>query len=259
MTTMIVLSGGQGLRMQSRTQGHPKHLVQLGSEPLVTLTARRIASQIPVDNCFFRLAYRPSSMLNESKYLLGSLSCQSCHFLFGRLEDGPIGAMLDSVNLIDDIDFIVVAGDTIYVADDIKVAYEAHQKSKIPLTVLAGQSFPSRRPSTLMISDQGMLTGYSRKELTDEMDFINAGIYFIHKPGIGWLTRVFNDYRSENSKLEFKEDHLWAEISNSPNKAYVHRLKDKVINVNEPNDLQNARSYLGIPSENRVDIFGQPA
>jgi NDP-sugar pyrophosphorylase family protein len=239
-STLVLMAGGLGKRMQDLTRSRPKHTLAVEGKPLFANALDRIIQDFRVERMAFRLAYRPEDFVRrwqEGEYLPSVPSI----LLIGHPTDGPIGAFVSSCCFLSGDTFVGVYGDVFFDVESFAPMLEFHVAHKNAMTVAIAHGLPTRRPSTLTIDPNGTLVNYCRKEMTDSEDYINAGLYVVERGRADWLFRDYEQHRVRtDSKVEYKEDELWRLSLNRPDRARFFPLPGRVVNVNRPEDLQNA-------------------
>ena len=237
---LVVLAGGAGSRMSECIPEMPKPLVNIEGKPLMMHSLPILVKTLDINLVIYRIAHKADVFARE--FNQGNLNLYvPTTMSIGHVFDGPIGAMVQLISLIDAEVIVFVAGDAFFDGVNFQEALQFHRSHQAGLTVTVAQSPPTKRPSTLSVNQQHILTDYTRKSLTTSNDLINAGLYFVNRTAVDWLVQDYYLWQQNLTKPEqYKEDNLWKLILNKPERALLFKLTGQVVNVNSNDELQFA-------------------
>jgi NDP-sugar pyrophosphorylase family protein len=241
MLTVVVLAGGAGTRMGELSKERPKHLLEVDGIPLVMQPLEQLIRELPIARIVYRVAYRADLFVERWHSGAFNLGVPAS-VVVGQIWDGPIGALVSSLQFLRADTFLFVGGDMWYQVPSFASIVAFHRQHESGMTVGVAHSLPSQRPSTLQIGNDHQLQSYTRKEQTTPGDLINASFYLVNPEQVDWLITDYTEGHLPNTPpSEYKEDHLWRLVQNRPDRARFFELPGRVVNINSPQDLENAR------------------
>ena len=237
---LVVLAGGAGSRMIECNPEVPKPLVSIEGKPLMMLSLPVLVKTLDINLVIYRIAHKADIFAHQ--FNQGSLNLDvPTTMSIGNVFDGPIGAMVQMISMIDAEVIAFVAGDAFFDGVDFQEALQFHRSHQAGLTVTIAQSLPTKRPSTLSVNQQHVLIDYTRKPLTTSTDLINAGLFFVNRNSVDWLVQDYFLWQQKHIEPEqYKEDNLWKLILNNPERALLFKLTGQVVNVNSNDEFQIA-------------------
>jgi D-glycero-alpha-D-manno-heptose 1-phosphate guanylyltransferase len=240
LRNLVILAGGAGTRMAGAGGDLPKHLLQVGAAPLLLSAVDQFVAELGIERVVYRVAFQADRFVDA--WMRGDyrLSVPS-NVLVGDLANGPIGAVVDSTELLGGQTILFSGGDVYYLISTFRSMLAYHRSHGAPITVGVARSVPSRRPSTLVPDGDGVLLEYERKELTDAGDLINASLYLVESGRIDWLAADWRQAAARHSGREYKEENLWRLIRGRPDRARLFVLPGTIVNVNSAAELHEAR------------------
>ena len=242
---LVILAGGAGTRMAGGAG--PKHLLEVDEAPLLLSSVDQVVREFGIQRIVYRVAFQAERFV--SAWFAGALRPHlKSNVLVGRLGEGPIGALLDSAQLIGPQTILFTSGDVFFKVDSFASMLAYHVSHDAPITVGAAHSIPSTRPSTLVADAGGTLLRYERKERTDDTDLLNAGVYLVDSGSIDWLVDDWRRATALAPSREYKEDHLWCLIQGRPDRGRIFVLPGMMINVNSVDQLEAARELAHMSS-----------
>lgn len=247
---LVVLAGGAGTRMGSAANT-PKHLLAVGGRPLLLSAVDLMCRTLAIERVIFRVAYRAGEFIEQWSAGVLPVPVRST-VLVGQLNDGPIGALGDTSDLLRGQLVLFTGGDVFYQVTNIQDLLAYHNEHSAPVTIGVARSVPTRQPSTLVVASDGSLRQWERKQRSTPDDLINASLYLVDTDRIGWL---YEDWRPRSSSnAEYKEDDLWRLTLDRPDRARLFELDGVVVNVNTVDQLAAARALSG---STEVDVRPQ--
>lgn len=238
--TQVVLAGGAGTRMTPGGGAIAKHALEVGGVPLMLSAAPRFIRDFGIRHCVYRVAHRADDFVRRWAQGEFPLAVRSS-VLVGHPSDGPIGALVECCLLLRGESLLITGGDVFYAVPGFADVLAFHRSHSAGLTVCAAPGAPARRPSVLTVDAGGTLDSFRRPDRSSDADLLNASVYVVDPGRISWLVAEYTAWRETHPDREFKEDQLWQLIAGRPDRARVFQLQGRLVNVNEPADLESAR------------------
>jgi 1L-myo-inositol 1-phosphate cytidylyltransferase / CDP-L-myo-inositol myo-inositolphosphotransferase len=192
----LVLSAGRGLRMRST---HPKALRRVGGISLLERSVR-VLRKAGVERIVVVLGYRADEVMTtiESRDLPVEVVVNA------DWESGTASSVLAGLSRIGDRRCLVVMGDHVYEADDVRRLLQtpagnvaAVDRSGQPAIAVNGSS----RPNRVRLHDDGSVAGLGPD--LDEYDAVDAGLVVVDVQDV-----LLVNYRARESWLELRQQLL---------------------------------------------------
>jgi len=173
---MVIICGGQGTRLGHLTKYTPKSMIQVEGKPFLEHQIENLKKQ----------------SINDIVLCVGHL-CEKIEEYFGNGEKfgvnikysydkdkplGPIGAVKNSENLLEDA-FFIMYGDS-YLNVDIHKVHNFFMEYDKPALMVVYKNQDKYDRSNIIIQDN-MVVGYGEKERTRDMIYIDYGASILRK------------------------------------------------------------------------------
>jgi len=225
-TQVLILCGGEGLRLRPITDEIPKPLVKIIDKSILGYIIDHICT-FNFDNIVIATGYKSNKI---EDYLASDYP--ECEFRIVNSGDVDIIQRIKDVSKNIEGDLIVLYGDTLSDVDiDELIKFHHSQPGKATITVWPLQS----QFGVLDVDQYGMISSYKEKPILDK--WINIG-YFYFENEILQLLEEFDDFESYLVQLvELQElngyKHLGSHITVNTLKEleYAENNINKIINI----------------------------
>ncbi len=174
----IILAGGYGKRLYPVTDGLPKPLVNVGTEPVIFHAVRKLAAA-GVKNCAVTLMYEGEQI----KERLGKEFSGVKLGYFTETEPlGTAGGVKRAAEKTEGDSVIVVSGDAVF-DFDIKELVRFHDERKADVTIALYEANDPTEFGTVTVDSDGRVKSFSEKAPWSRTvtGNVNTGIYIIKK------------------------------------------------------------------------------
>ncbi len=189
---MLVLCGGKGTRLGSKTALTPKPLLPLGGSPFLLRlllqwkeegVTRFILATHHLADQFHAFAQTHASQIGNIEVVVEKVPL------------GTGGGICNALDAIHTGNFLVANGDS-YVSQPLQILRIAHLREKAPFTLVAVPARNvlggARQKGRLLISRDGVMEGFTTEEKAAE-GWINAGVYALHRDTVAdWPSGFFD-------------------------------------------------------------------
>lgn len=163
----VILAGGRGKRLRPLTDNIPKPMVSLRGVPLLEYTLSILPEEIR--QIVIVVGYLPDKIRN---YFGGSFAGRRIEYVYQREPKGTFNALSQAQDNLDEEDFLVVSGDDVYRAKDLKkIVLTKH------LSILVNKTNQPERFGICKVSEDGFLEDIVEKPITFCGDMANIGVY----------------------------------------------------------------------------------
>jgi mannose-1-phosphate guanylyltransferase len=227
----MILGAGRGTRLGRLGERIPKVLVQIDGVPL-------LARQLD-----YLVAHGVESVVVNASHLAGQIE----EFARGR-EDGPAitvvveseplgtaGGVINALPHLSRAPLLVLYGDVVC-GEGLGLMSELHD-CETPAATIAVYNSDQAEAKGVVEIDGSAVTNFYEKDPERATGWVNAGIYIVE---VDWLSRF-----PSGEFLDFGFDVFPAALRGQES-IRAHRLREPVIDVGTPEDLETARE-AGLP------------
>jgi mannose-1-phosphate guanylyltransferase len=227
----MVLAAGRGTRLGPLGERIPKALVEIDGVPLL---ARQLE---------FLRAQGVESVVVNASHLAGQIeefagSREDAGAITIVVESEPLGTAGGVINALPHLTagpLLVLYGDVVC-GEDLGPMAELHRRETPTATIAVYRSDQAEAKGVVEI-DGSAVTHFHEKDPDRTSGWINAGIYIVE---VDWLARF-----PKGEFLDFGFD-LFPAALRDRRSLCAHRLREPVIDVGTPGDLERARA-AGLP------------
>jgi mannose-1-phosphate guanylyltransferase len=227
----MILAAGRGTRLGGLGERIPKALVEIDGVPLLT---RQLD---------YLTAHGVESVVLNASHLAGQIE----EFVRSH-EDGPAttvvveseplgtaGGVINALPHLNSAPLLVLYGDVIC-GEDLKPMSDLHDSEAPVATIAVYHSDQTEGKGVVEVEDSAV-TNFYEKDPDRTAGWVNAGIYIVE---VDWLARF-----TSGEFLDFGLDVFPAALR-AKESIRAHRLRNPVIDVGTPQDLEKARA-AGLP------------
>jgi NDP-sugar pyrophosphorylase family protein len=227
----MVLAAGRGTRLGALGERIPKALVEIDGIPL-------LARQLD-----YLRAHGVESVVVNASHLADQIGDFA-----RRRGDGPAvtvvvepeplgtaGGVINALPHLSEARLLVLYGDVVC-GEDLKPMSEMHQR-ETPVATISVYHSDHAEAKGVVETDGSLVTNFYEKDPNRTSGWVNAGIYIVE---VDWLTGF-----PVGEFLDFGHD-LFPAALHSHKAIRAHRLREPVIDVGTPDDLERARA-AGLP------------
>tara|TARA_B100000795_G_C22751444_1_gene419604 strand:+ start:388 stop:1110 length:723 start_codon:yes stop_codon:yes gene_type:complete len=193
---LMVLCGGQGTRLKNVLNGKPKILALINNNPFISFLLKKFENE-KVKKVIFCTGYKHEQVFKwVSQKYTGLINIS-----FSKENEvlGTGGALLNALDKITSDNFIVINGDTL-VDVDLKSIMEFHIQNNANATIgLFTADHEKDSYGSVTINKNNCVTSFSEKakKNTENMSYINAGVYVFNKNFLSNLNILERPYSIE--------------------------------------------------------------
>jgi mannose-1-phosphate guanylyltransferase len=228
----MILAAGRGTRLGPLGERIPKALVEIDGVPL-------LARQLD-----YLKAHRVESVVVNASHLAGQIedfarSRENGPAITVVVESEPLGTAGGVINALPHLNaasLLVLYGDVIC-GEDLKPMSALHHRETPVATIAVYHSNQAEAKGVVEI-DGSTVRGFYEKDPGRTSGWVNAGIYIVD---VGWLSRF-----PRGDFLDFGF-HIFPAALQGQKSVRAHRLREPVIDVGTPGDLEKART-AGLPA-----------
>jgi mannose-1-phosphate guanylyltransferase len=227
----MILAAGRGTRLGGLGERVPKALVEIDGVPLLTRQLEYLK------------AHGVESVVVNASHLAGQIE----EFVRSH-EDGPAitvvveseplgtaGGVINAFPHLNEAPLLVLYGDVVC-GEDLRPMSELHDRETPVATIAVYHSNQTEAKGVVEI-DGSTVTRFYEKDPDRTAGWVNAGIYIVE---VDWLTRF-----PGGEFLDFGF-HIFPAALRGQESIRAHRLREPVIDVGTPEDLEKARA-AGLP------------
>jgi len=172
---MVILCGGLATRLGSLSKNTPKSMIKIKGKPFLEYQIENVKKHSITDIvlCVAHLSEQIKDYFGNGE----KLGVNICYSYDTKKPLGPIGALKNAENLLEDT-FFVMYGDSYVFVDFNKVYSYFSKQNKLALMVVY-QNFDKFDSSNIVINNE-LVTKYSG-EKTKEMTYIDYGVSLFRK------------------------------------------------------------------------------
>jgi len=224
----IILAGGLGTRLREAVPDLPKCMAPVNGKPFIAYVIRHLSRQ-GITHFIFSLGYKSEAFLD---FLAKELPAGSYDIVAEEEPLGTGGAIQYASQKVEQDDFVVVNGDSIFQVNIVKqAAFHVAHKSCCTLALKAMQNVS--RYGSVELNDKGVITQFREKRFF-EKGLINGGVYLVNK------TCLLNKQLPQ--KFSFETDFLQQYYTDG--NMYGMEQEGYFIDIGIPEDYQRAQTEL---------------
>ena len=199
-TSVVIMAGGFGTRMQPFTNILPKPLIPINNRSVIEHIIENFYDHGILD-FFLTLNYKAELI---KAYFLDLKPRYRAHFVLENKPLGTAGSL--SLTKIKSENFFLINCDTI-IKCDLSELYKFHLKSKNLLTIVASPYELTLPFGACNVDDQGQLINVDEKPSKDFL--VNTGLYLVHKDVLKMIPKntrmdmpdLINKLMNQNKKV----------------------------------------------------------
>ncbi len=172
----LILCGGLGTRLRSVTGDTPKVMAQVQGEPFLDFLLRYLIKQ-GARRVVLCAGYKAEEIAVHYKAKFNEIEL---HLAVEKDPLGTGGALKNARSFIKSEHVFALNGDC-FTPVNYASLLKFHQKKKSLLTLIGVRIEGNRDFGTLVINDKDEITAFKEKLITDEVQYISAGIYCFNR------------------------------------------------------------------------------
>ncbi len=232
ITEAIVLAGGFGTRLQSVVNDLPKPMAPVAGKPFLSYVLDYLANQ-GITHAVLSVGYRHEAIIrhfgNEYKNI-------SLTYAIEKEPLGTGGAIKFAMQFIENEDFAVLNGDTIFKID-FSEFYRYHKHAQADLSIALRLVEDVSRYGTVLTKDKGRISDFLEKGQKAGAGKINGGIYLLNKSIIEKIANFTGNFSMEKDVFE----RYYATYS-----FYGFAFNEYFIDIGIPEDYHRAQVELNL-------------
>jgi mannose-1-phosphate guanylyltransferase len=227
----MILAAGRGTRLGALGERIPKALVEIDGVPLLRRQLDYLAAH-GVES----IVVNASHLADQIEEFAGSYSDGPEITVVVEAEPlGTAGGVINAMPHLNPGPVFVLYGDVVC-GEDLKPMAELHER-ETPVATIAVYHSDHAEAKGVVEVDGSAVTNFYEKDPDRTSGWVNAGIYIVE---VDWLTRF-----PGGEFLDFGYDVFPAALQDQKS-IRAHRLRERVIDVGTPEDLEKARA-AGLP------------
>ncbi len=220
---VVILAGGFGTRLQSKTLGKPKALIEIGSRPFLEY----ILYQLSKAN--FKNVILCTGYLSDQVEKTFGAKYKDLNLIYSP-EQSPLGtggSLRNALPLLKSEIILVMNGDS-FCELDFEKFWQFHLNKESEASLVLSLVPDARRFGTVELGSDESITRFVEKGNEIRAGLVSAGIYFINKDLISkipegkqisiekdifptWVGRGFYGYKCENSFIDIGTPESYAQ------------------------------------------------
>jgi len=228
MDEALILAGGFGTRLKSVVKDIPKPLAQLGGRPMLEYLLLQL-KRFGVKHVVLSLGYKYQLI---RQYFGQQYKGIELSYSVEATPLGTGGAIAAALSLLSTPDFLVLNGDSIFMAD-LEKMYRQHRSKKADITIGLLPKQNTSRYGTVQLGDDDRFTGFYEKN-TNSSGLINTGVYVFR----------YAFYKNLNLSGNFSLEKDVFEIFAAHAGFYAYREHAYFIDIGLPDDYRKAQHDL---------------
>lgn len=225
---MIIICGGHGTRLAHLTKYTPKSMIEVEGKPFLEYQIEYLKKNQITDIilCVGHLSEKIESHFGDgSKF---GVNIKYSHD--GKKPLGPIGAVKNAENLLEDV-FFIMYGDSYLNIDFQKSISFFNQNNKLALMFVYKNEDKYDR-SNIIVQDN-MVTGYGDKNRTKEMVYIDYGASILTKKSLEIVP----------ANTEYSTGQFFSELIKKK-ELLAFEAKERFYHIGNPEAFEEFRNYI---------------
>lgn len=225
---VVILSGGQGIRMRKVIRDRPKPMVEINQRPFLD-TVINYVWKYGFRRFILCVGYMAEVI---QSYYIKKAGPQEILFSYEDKPLGTGGAVKNAEKLILSNPFLVMNGDS-FCAVDLLQFFGFHLKKGALVSIVVAGAEDSEDYGLVTMDNSGRIMRFAEKEREREKAFINAGIYLFKKDILSLIPAP--------ARYSLERD-LFPKLVGQ--EFYGHITEEELIDIGTPERYEQARRYF---------------
>jgi len=225
---VVILSGGQGMRLRKIISDRPKPMVEINQRPFLDMVINYI-SKYGFRRFILCVGYMAEVI---QSYYLKKAGPQEILFSYEDKPLGTAGAVKNAERLILSSPFLVMNGDS-FCAVDVSRFFDFHLKKGALLSMVVVGTEDTKDYGLVTLDDSDRIIRFAEKKRKKEKAFINTGIYLFEKDILSLIP--------SSTKYSLEHD-LFPKLVGQEFYGYI--TEAKLIDIGTPKRYAQARRYF---------------